>query len=371
MIEIREVKTRKEIKDFINFPLDLYNNVPYFVPCLYSDEKKLFKKNQFSSTCDTIYYNAYIDGIIVGRISGIIQKSANEKWKTKNVRFTRFDCINNQEVANMLFDKVTLWAKNKGMDTIIGPLGFSDLEREGLLIEGFDKYSTFEEQYNYDYYQKLIENYGFTKDIDWIEQELRIKERDQKVFDLRDKIFARYNLHIGRFKSINEFIKKYADQLFEQIDVTYDQLYGTVPINDEMKKALISGFKTIVTTEHLLTVLNDKDEIVTFAICFPSIGKAVRDCNGKLTPKGIMGILKAKKNWEVIDLGLVGVRPDYLNKGLPVAMIAALQEFLVDKHIEHMETNLNLEDNTAILNLFTRFDGKVVKRRRCFIKKID
>ena len=164
MVELREVKTKKEIKDFIEFPLKLYKKCPYFVPPLYSDEKESFKKDYFYyDQCKAIYYNAYRDGKMVGRIQGILQMAANEKWGQKRVRFSRFDSIDDEEVAFALFDKVTEWAKSFGMTEVVGPLGFSDLEREGLLIEGFDELSTFEEQYNYPYYQKLIENYGFEK----------------------------------------------------------------------------------------------------------------------------------------------------------------------------------------------------------------
>lgn len=154
MIEIKEVKTKKEIKEFINFPLNLYKNNPYFVPCLYGDEKKMFKKNYLY--CDqalSICYNAYKDGKIVGRIQGIIQQASNKKWNQKRVRFTRFDSNDDQEVASSLFSSVVSWAKEQGMEEIVGPLGFSDLDREGLLIEGFDQLSTFEEQYNYGFNQ--------------------------------------------------------------------------------------------------------------------------------------------------------------------------------------------------------------------------
>ena len=159
MITVKEVQTKREQREFLNFPLDLYRGNPYFVPPLYGDEKKIFRKDYiYNDTCEAVYYNAYRDGKMVGRISGILQKAANEKYNEKRVRFTRFDAIDDQAVADALFGAVEAWAKARGMDTICGPLGFSDLEREGLLIEGFDQLSTFEEQYNAPYYQKLIEN---------------------------------------------------------------------------------------------------------------------------------------------------------------------------------------------------------------------
>ena len=211
MIEIKEVKTSRQKREFLNFPLKLYKNNSYFVPPLYGDEKKIFKKNYvYLDQSEAVYYLAYLNGEVVGRISGIIQYASNEKNDEKRVRFTRFDSINNQEVANMLFNKVELWAKEKGMDTIVGPLGFSDLEREGLLIEGFDQLSTFEEQYNYEYYQKLIENYGFEKEVDWTERKLYApKEIDPRLEKISNMMLKKYKLHFGETKNTNEFIKKY------------------------------------------------------------------------------------------------------------------------------------------------------------------
>ena len=176
MITLKEVTTAKERKAFLNFPLKLYKGNPYFVPPLMIDEKKIFKPDYvYNETCDVIFFNAYKDGKMAGRISGIIQRAANEKWGQNRVRFTRFDCINDYDVAKTLFDGVVAWAKEKGITEIVGPLGYSDLEREGLLIDGFDQLCTFEEQYNHQYYQALIEKYGFTKEVDWLEFKLYIE----------------------------------------------------------------------------------------------------------------------------------------------------------------------------------------------------
>ena len=173
MIHIEEVKTRAQRRQFVQFPLKLYKGNACFVPPLYADEMKIFKKNySYNEQAEAVYYLAYREKEVVGRISGILQRVANEKWKQKRVRFTRFDSINDQEVANALFGAVESWAKSKGMTEVVGPLGFSDLEREGLLIEGFDELATFEEQYNFDYYQKLIENLGYQKEVDWVEHKL-------------------------------------------------------------------------------------------------------------------------------------------------------------------------------------------------------
>ena len=230
MYKIIKVESKKDINRFIQFPINLYKDSPYYVPILTSDEKKIFKKNYvYNNTCSTIFFICVDENDeVVGRIEGIIQKAANEKWKQNRVRFTRFDAINNQEVANMLFDAVSDWARQYNIDEIVGPLGYSDLEREGLLIEGFDKIQTYEEQYNFDYYQKLIENYGFVKEIDWHEYKLfPPKKLDERYEILSKRLCERNGLRLYQPKSISKFIKQYKEAFFNIIDTTYNHIYGT------------------------------------------------------------------------------------------------------------------------------------------------
>lgn len=372
MIEVREVKTKKEQKEFLNFPLDLYDNNPYFVPPLYGDEKKIFKKNyMYLDQAEAIYFNAYKDNKIVGRISGIIQNAANEKNNEKRVRFTRFDSIDDQEVANALFSKVEAWAKEKGMDTVVGPLGFSDLEREGLLVEGFDQLSTFEEQYNYDYYPKLVENYGFVKEVDWLESKLYApKVKDDRLERLSNIMLRRCNLKYGEAKNVNDFLKKYADKFFDIIDETYVDIYGSVPFTPRMRKLMISNFKLIVNLKNVAVIVDENDKVVCFGICFPSLAQAIQKSKGHLTPAALIRLLKAIKNPKVIDLGLIGVLPEYRMKGISSALISQIMKMLTEGGIEYCETNLNLETNTAILSQWKSFDAVQHKRRRCYVKNI-
>ncbi len=372
MIEVLEVKTKRQQKEFLNFPLKLYKDNPYFVPPLYSDEKKIFKKNYvYYDQAEAIYYNAYQNGQIVGRISGIIQYASNKKCHEKRVRFTRFDAINSQEVANALFSKVEKWAKDKGMDTIVGPLGFSDLEREGLLIEGFEELSTFEEQYNYDYYKTLIENYGFEKEVDWTERKLYLpKVVDERISKISSMMMKRYNLKFGEAKNTKDFIKKYANKFFDIIDETYVNIYGSVPFTDGMRKMMIDNFKLIVDIKHVAVIVDEHDNVVCFGICFPSIAKAVQKSRGRLTPLGIINILKAIKKPKVLDLGLIGVLPEYQQKGISSAILNEVMKMLASGDIEYAETNLNLETNNSIQNQWKSFDSILHKRRRAFVKKI-
>ena len=372
MIEIKEVKTKKEIKEFINFPLNLYKNNPYFVPCLYGDEKKMFKKNYLY--CDqalSICYNAYKDGKIVGRIQGIIQQASNKKWNQKRVRFTRFDSIDDQEVASSLFSSVVSWAKEQGMEEIVGPLGFSDLDREGLLIEGFDQLSTFEEQYNYEYYSKLIENYGFSKEVDWIERKLTLPgPLDERFERITGRIMKKFNLHFSTCKNVKEFIKRYADQFFDIIDETYKDIYATVPFTEKMKKNLISNFKLIVKIDNVTVIVDENDKVVAFGLYFPSIAKSVRDTKGKLFPFGFIKILKEINHPEGIDLALIGCKEEYHLKGVSSALIFEVMKMLKKPNIKWAETNLNIEDNENIINQWKNFENVLHKRRRCYVKKI-
>ncbi|MCH5153196.1 MAG: N-acetyltransferase [Clostridiales bacterium] len=372
MIEIREVKTKKERKQFVEFPLNLYKDNEYFVPPLYGDEMNIFKPDYvYYEQAEAVYFNAYRDGVIVGRISGILQKAANEKWGQKQVRFTRFDSIDDQEVANALLGAVEDWAKSKGMEEIVGPLGFSDLEREGLLIEGFDQMNTFEEQYNYPYYQKLIENCGYGKDVDWVEHQLRAPAGgfDPKYKRISDMMLQKYNLHFGQARNTRQFINKYAEDIFHIWDETYDKIYGTVPFTDRLKKSMIAQFKLLIDKRFLRVLFDENGKIVAFGVVFPSISDAVRPSGGRLTLPCIFRVLKAIKHPKVVDLAVIGVTDEYKNKGLSAAMLVELGDMLKD-NVEHAETNLNLEHNIPIQNAWKYFDAVQNKRRRCFLKRL-
>ena len=373
-IEIVEAVTKKQQRDFVEFPLKLYRDCPYFVPPLYGDEMKMFRKDfVYADTCEIVHFLAYKDGVLSGRIQGILQKAANEKNHEKRVRFNRFDAVDDPEVAKALFDAVENWGRSLHMDTICGPLGFSDLEREGLLIEGFDRLSTFEEQYNYEYYGSLIENLGYQKEVDWNESLLTPPEdpKDlEKLRELSNFIMKRYHLHLGEAKNVNDFLRRYADGIFELLDVAYDGLYGTVPFTDGMKKLMIDNFRLIIDLKHVAAILDENERIVCFGVCFPSIAEAVRKSQGHLNPAALVRLLRAIKKPEVIDLGLVAVSPEFANRGISSIVSAELLRMLEEPGIRYAETNLNLEENYPIQNQWKRFDREIHKRRRAYMKKL-
>lgn len=373
MVTVKEVSTRRERREFLDFPLRMYKDNPCFVPPLYMDEKKIFSKNYvYNDTCEAVYFNAYdADGKMVGRISGIIQRASNSKNGEKRCRFTRFDSVDSQEVADALFAAVEKWALEKGMDTVVGPLGFSDLEREGLLIEGFDELSTFEEQYNAPYYQPLIENLGYQKEVDWTESKIYAPDDyDGELDKLSEFVLRRYKLHVGKAKNANEFLRKYADGLFEILDKSYEHLYGTVPFSEGMKKLMVDNFKMVISPKYCAAVVDENEKVVLLGICIPSLSKAVQKSSGHLTPGALLRILRAMRKPEILDLCLVGVDPEYLNRGVSTVVSAGLMRMLREDGIRYAETNLNLEDNYAIQNLWKRFREVKHKRRRAYVKKL-
>ncbi|MBO7082694.1 MAG: hypothetical protein J6W30_02480 [Bacteroidales bacterium] len=372
MISVEQVTTKKQQKEFLNFPLKLYKGNPYYAPPLYMDEKKIFKKDfVYNDICECAYFNAYKDGVMAGRISGILQKSANKKYNQKRVRLSKFDVIEDEEVARALFKALEEWTLQQGMEEVVGPLGFSDLEREGLLIDGFDKPATFEENYNYPYYQTFLENYGYQKEVDWTGSFVRVpKDYDGEVDKLADYVMRRYKLHLGLSKNTKDFLNKYADGIFELLDKSYEFLYGTVPFTEGMKKMMIDNFKLVIDVKNVAVILDENDKMVCFGLAFPGIADAVRPSGGRLTPGAIVRVLKALKKSPVIDLCIVGVDPEWLNRGVSIVVCSGLMKMLQREEVQYADTNINLEDNYAILNLWKRFDSQVVKRYRCFVKKL-
>ena len=373
MLEIIEVQSKRDRKEFVEYPLRMYKGNPYFVPPLYGDEMAMFtNKNIYNKTCKSIFFLAKKDGVTVGRIQGILQQQFNQLKNKKQVRFTRFDCENNPDTAKALFDAVEAWAKEMGTSEIVGPLGYSDLEREGLLIEGFDYLSTFEEQYNFEYYASLIEACGYVKDVDWLEYRMFSLNEDPSRFQaILDHTLKKYNLHFVDPKlSKRAFIKRYAKGFFHCIDECYKDLYGVVPYTPEMQKQMIDQFMLILDRKYITAVCDENDEVVACGLCLPGMGKALQKSGGRLTPAAIVRLLKAVKHPESLDFALVGIMPKYRKSGLSVFMLTVLQEMLKGSNIQYMETNLNLEDNANIQTMWKRFDHIQHKRRRSYIKNI-
>ncbi|MEG1752080.1 MAG: hypothetical protein RR140_03095 [Clostridia bacterium] len=371
-IEIIEVKKQNDKKRFVDFPIKLYKKCPFFVPPLRGDELNLFndEKNVSYEDCDVICYLALQNKRVVGRICGIIQKLYNLKVSEKRVRFTRFDCVNNVEVAKKLFNAVEAWAKNMGMEIVHGPLGFNDLDREGMLIDGFDYIATFEEQYNYAYYPKLVEACGYEKEIDWLEYKIfPPKEVNERVDRLAEIVLKRFNLKIAHENSKKKFLERYKQGVFDVIDDAYGDLHGVVPYTDKVRKQLIDQFKLFIELKYIIVLVDQTDKVVAFGFALPSLSKALSNTNGKILPNALK-IFKALKRPKVLDFALIGIRKEYLGKGLPAVILRYIMEQGKALGIEYFETNLNLEDNVNIHHQWKNFEHEQHKRRRCYVKKL-
>ncbi len=373
MIEIVEVKTKKQVRDFTLFPLKLYKDCPYYVPPFISDEMMLFNKKKNANLIDNeiVGYLAYKDKKVVGRIAGILQNKDNEITGKRRVRISRVDFIDDYDVSNALFSSVEEWAKSKGMDEVHGPLGFNDLEREGLLINGFDELSDFEENYSYEYYPKHFEKLGYGKSVDWNEYSISIPDTiNPRMTTLAQKVKERHNIKTIESKHKNKVIDKYKDQIFQLIDECYSPLYGVVPLNERLKSQFVAQFKLLVTMDYLTLVVDENDVLVGFGLVFPSLAKAMQKTKGRIVSPHIFSLLKALRKNDTIDLALIAVKPSWQTKGVAAVIMERNIRNFIKNNIKYAETNLQLENNNQIHALFAGFEMRHHKDRRCYIKSL-
>lgn len=369
---VSEVKTKKDKREFIAFPIKLFKNVKYYSPCFHMDEVKVLNgTSQYSKESLSYFLIARRGKKVVGRLSVIIQKRYNEKSSLKQARFTRFDVIDDIEVSKALFAKGEEWARRQGMDTIVGPLDYSDFEREGLLIEGFDEYMTFEEQYHPPYYQKHIEALGFVKDVDWYEFQISKDEEAKKnITKLANAVRRFSKVHLANTNmSKKKYLNKYKNQFFEVINECYKDLYGTTIFTTEAMDDMIRNFSPLLLPKYIPMVVDENDRVVATAIVFPSISKIIKRSKGRLTPFAILSLLKTVKKPKVIDLGLIAVRPEYQKTGINALFLEGMYK-LLDEGVEFCETNLNLETNTAVITQWKHFNARQHKKRRCYTKPL-
>jgi hypothetical protein len=372
-VEVKPVRTKKDIRAFVDFPIKLYRGIKNYVPTFRMDEIGYFdtQNNPVSEGCDYQGFLAYRDGRIAGRIGGIIQPLYNRKTGERCARFSRFDSIDDTEVALALFRAAEDWAKAKGMNLIRGPLGFNDTDREGIMIFGFDQAGTYVEQYNYDYYPRLVEAAGFEKEFDWIEYKIFQAEASfEKVERVARLVMDRYRLKKIEIKNKNKFFDEYADQLFDIIDEAYAPLRGTVPLSIKLRRSLIGQFKMFLRLDFFIAVADEQGRIVGFGFAFPSYTTAMNKSKGRLFPFGIFRLLYATWKPRVADLGLIGVRNEYLDKGVSAFMLKFLIDQMNKFHIAYCESNLLLEDNFRIQNFLKYMKKEYHKRRRCYLKRL-
>lgn len=373
MVEVREANSTKEKKAFVKFPLELYKDCPQFVPFLLSDELDNFnpKKNPAFDFCEAKMFLAYRDGRVVGRIGAIISHAANQKWGTSRIRFTRVDFIDDYEVSQALFDAVIAWGREKGLQEIHGPMGFSDLDQEGMLIEGFDQDNNFITIYNYAYYKEHMARLGFDKDVDWVEYKIKIPEQvDPRIERLSQLVMKRSKMKMASFKSKRE-IRPYLKGAMRVINEAFENLYGTVPITDKLIQKYFSQFMMLINPHYVRMIIDENDEPVGVGFMLPSMNDCVRKSKGRLFLFGWIRILRAPyKKTDVIDLYLVGVKPKYQKQGHIALMLNDLTKEAIENHGKYAETGPELETNEKIQALWKSYEATQHKRRRCWIKKI-
>lgn len=374
-VEIRTVKSKKDRRTFIKFPEKLYKDNPYYVPALVFDEMETLdpSRNPSASFCDSELYLAYKDGELVGRVAAIVNNIANKNWNHNEVRFGWFDFIDDREVSKALIDKVIEFGKMRNMDSCVGPLGFTDFDPEGMLVEGFDAMGTMPLIYNAPYYQEHIEALGFEKDADWIEYKVFIPEQlPEKMLRVSRIVKERANVHM---KQLTKKIIKdegYGQKVFDLINATYAKLYNFTVMPRDLADKYLGFYLSVLDPKFLSMVENEKNELVAFGIVMPSIAKALQKTRGELFPFGWAPILNSMmiNHEEGVELLLIGVRPDYQNTGINSLLFADLFEKLSKAGFKWAETNAILETNFANQRQFALFDLEQKKRRRSYCKDI-
>lgn len=375
-VEIKEVQSRRELREFVNFPEKLYRHNPYYVPPLEFDQMDTLdqKMGAAQEFCDSKLYLAYKDGKLAGRVAAIVNRLANKQWNHKEVRFGWYDFIDDREVSKALMDKVEEFGRKYGMESVVGPLGFTDFDPEGLLIEGFDQLSTMALIYNYPYYVDHIEEMGFQKDADWIEYKIEVpKALPERVARMANIIEQRANVHVTPLtrKLIKE--KDYAHKIFKIINECYKNLYNFTVLPEKMADKYIGFYLKVLDLNYVSLVENDKDEIVAFGITMPSIVRALQRSRGKLFPFGWWYLAKSLffKREEGVEMLLVGVNPEYRNSGVNTLVQLDMFKKYTDAGVKWAETNAILETNIKNQGQFKEFDRECKKRRRSYIKPLD
>ncbi len=371
-VQIREVTTLKDLKDFIRFPMRLYKDNPYYVPTLISDELNTLRKdkNPAFETCEARYWLAYQDGSIVGRVAAILNHPHIEKWGQPYMRFGWLDFIDEPQVSALLLQNVETWAREKGMTAVHGPLGFTDMDREGMLVEGFKELATMATYYNHPYYPAHLEKLGYVKDTDWVEYEISMPEvPNEKIARMAAIVEKRNKFKLLEVPNKKELLK-HAKELFQLLEDEYKQLYGTVPLTPRQVDAYIAQYFGFVTPDFIPMVYNEKNEMVAFGIALPSLSRALQKSHGQLFPFGFYYLLRALRKNDRADLYLVAVKSEYRGSGANALLMNSMYEVFRKIGVRKIETNPELETNHLVQGQWKYFETRQHKRRRVFIKRL-
>ena len=374
-IQIRKVSNRKELKVFARFGNKLYKGNKYYVPSMPMDDMNTLdpEKNGAFEFSEAELYLAYKDGEVAGRVAAIINHKANEAWKVKQVRFGWIDFIDDLEVSAALLDAVVAFGKSRGMDQIVGPLGFTDFDPEGMLVEGFDRLSTMALIYNYPYYPEHMKKHGYVKETGWVEYRITLPEvMPENHIRFSEIIKERYGLKVRKLSRRQIRKEDYGRKLFKLINETYCVLYGYSLLSDRQIDQYVDLYLSLVDTD-MLTFVEDKNgDLIGAGISIPSLSEALQKCNGEIFPFGWWHLLKTMffKKPDTLDLLLIGVRPDYQSKGVNSLIFCDLFQNYKRFGFKYAETNANLETNAKVQAMWHPFEKELHKRRWVFGKEI-
>lgn len=368
MLVVREITSKKDKHKFFKFHVELYKDCPYCVPALYVDEKSEFnpEENGAFAYAECKMWLAERDGKVVGRAAGVLNKAYNKKVDVKQMRFTRFDFVDDAEVVDALFAKVVEFAKEKGMNEIIGPIGFSDLDKQGLVIEGFEEEDMYITPYNHPYYATHFERLGMTKKVDWMEFQITIPDKMVERLDrIADMAINRYGYKVLRFNKISE-IKPHIIPALQIMNEAFEKLFGVVWLSEKQLLDFSKLIMLVGNPDYVSVVTDKNDNIIGYGFMAPSISKAVRESRGRLLPCGIFRILRDLKRSKTLDLYSIGVKPEYQNKGVNAILLRESLVGAIKNGMKFAETGPELETNVEVQSQWKMFEHRNHKRRRCY-----
>jgi N-acetylglutamate synthase-like GNAT family acetyltransferase len=369
-IVIKACETVNDLKKFVQLPYELYSENAYWVPPLKADELKSLQKstNPAYANCEAQFWIAFKNNKVVGRIGAIINHDANAKTGEKMCRISRIEFIDDKEVSKQLLTTAEKWAKERGMDGIHGPLGFTNLDHQAILIEGFDHLPSIASEYHLPYYKEHFEAAGYEKEMDWIEFRLKLeKEIPEKALKLNDMIQRRYNLKVVHFNSKDE-MKAYAPKIFKLLNDAFSDLFSFVAMSEKLSEFYSEKYFNMLNPK-FVKVIEDKDNnTIGFIISLPSLSVALQKAKGKLMPFGWYHITQALKKPKVVDLLLTGIHPDWQAQGVSAILITELQKVMQEHGVEYVETTGMIETNEKAINHWKNYDHIQHKRKRCFRK---
>jgi len=373
MLSIVEVKTNSQLKTFVKFVNKLYKNNSYYVPDLIQDEMNTLRKdkNPAYEFSDAIFYLAYDNKKVVGRIGVLVNKLSNKKWNQNNARFTHFDFIDDYAVSKLLIETAENWAKANGYDFLHGPLGLTDLDHQGMLISGYEEMDLFITLYNHPYYVKHIEKLGYKKDVDWVEYQLTISPENVEKYSRISKVVQKkYGYKLIEFKKKKDILP-WAQKVFELYNNAYTPLYGTTVLSQAQIDMYINAFFGFINPDFVKVIVDKDDILIGFAITMPSISKAIQKGNGRLFPFGFIHLLKSIKKNDILDMYLVAVHPDIQGTGATSLLIESIAKSAIKYNMKFGETGPELEHNTQVQTMWKYFDMRQHRRRRIYKRNLS